>query len=229
LQAIKEEAQSIGMQGGLAEQSREINATLSANEDRMDRVFNFNLLLYKNNVLPPVLESMEHSLEMSSQGEALRIGGQTYRILQQVRFVATPPTWRDYLWMHYPYPELPNKILLPQTSAEEKVWSAEIYHAWDMGRDQAVEIFKINVNRLSRDFRGMLLYKKMLMKHMVSPVEVEKTELGITGNAGQMVIDDQSWKITSKPALQVHSKFWTPVMRERVNIKPPEGGESHES
>jgi defect in organelle trafficking protein DotC len=159
LTAIKEEAQSIGMQGGLAEQSVEINTILGSNEGKLDRVFNFNLLLYKNNVLPPVLESMEHSLEMSPSGEALRIGGQTYRIIQQVRFVSTPPTWRDYLWMNYPYPELPNKILLPQTAEEAKVWESEVYAAWGHGRDQAVEIFKINVNRLSRDLRGMLSFR----------------------------------------------------------------------
>ena len=206
--ALKDAAQALGMQAGLANESRKIDTYLEKQSQYLDQVYNFNMLMYKRNILPPVIESAQTTANIGDAGDDIRIAGQTYRIIRQVRFVTTPPSWRDYLVKHFKDPELPNKVLLPKDSIEQEIWSNNIAYGWNQGLKQAVSIFNIEDANLERDFEGMVLYKDLMIKHMISPSFVTKTYKGITGNGNHMTIDDQNWRITSKPQLQLHSKLW---------------------
>jgi len=57
----------------------------------------------------------------------------------------------------------------------------------------------------------MLLYKQLLVQNMISPFYVQKSAQGVTGSGNHMMVDDQTWQITSQPQLQLQSKFWQPV------------------
>jgi defect-in-organelle-trafficking protein DotC len=101
-QAIQEAAQSLGMQAGLNQESLEINAILTSQAGALDHIFDFNQVMYQDNVLPPVLNKANNLVNINSQGDTIRIAGVTYNILAPARFVTAPPTWRDYIWMSYP-------------------------------------------------------------------------------------------------------------------------------
>lgn len=210
--AVKEAAQSLGVQSGLYVESQKINAALNAHAGTLDEVFNFNLLLYHQNVLPPVIEQGNASLKIGAQSDTLNINGTTYNIIRQVRFVTAPPTWRDYLWMNYSKPQLPNKVLLPTTDAERAVWKATLAKSYEQGIEQGFTIYKINLARLVRDYNGMVLYKTLLARHMVSPFYVSGKELGVTGNKNHLVIDSRQLHIDNKPQLQIHSHIWKPIV-----------------
>jgi defect-in-organelle-trafficking protein DotC len=212
-QAIKDAALSLGMQAGLYYESVQINRVLGKNESQLDKVFDFGILLYENNVLPPVIVDASNMVHLNDEGDMMRIAGKTYKIASQVRFVTAPPTWRDYLWMSYPAPDMPNRHLLPKTALERQAWQYGVAQGWTLGVDQAVTIYKINLNRLVQDFDGMILYEDLLLKNMVSPFYVEKKYYGVTGSGSQMAIDDENWTITVKPELQLHSKLWNPIVQ----------------
>ena len=209
--AVQEAAEALGMQAGLYDQSQKINQILDAHAVTLDKIFNFNLLVYQQHVLPPVIEHAGESLNVGPANTTLRIDGETYNVVRQVKFVTAPPTWRDYLWMPYKQPELPNKVLLPRNDQERKIWREFIHQGWTEGEIQGEVIFKINLKRLERDYNGMVLYKSLLLRGMVSPFYVSSKESGITGNDSHMVIDDRTMAITNFPALQLHSKLWNPV------------------
>ena len=95
--AIKQVAESLGMQAGLAHESKVINNHLQQHAQQMDTVFNFNQLLYKHFLLPPVIVQSDNQIKVSDDGDMIRAGGNSYRIVKQVQFVTVPPTWRDYL------------------------------------------------------------------------------------------------------------------------------------
>jgi defect-in-organelle-trafficking protein DotC len=209
--AVKEAAESLGMQGGLAAESQVIDSQLQANAAKLDQIFNFNLVMYHQNVLPPVIVKANNLVNIDDEGDTIRIAGVTYRIVSQVKFVTAPPTWRDYLWMQYNAPQLPDKVLLPQNSQEQAIWTTNVQQGWQEGIAQALTIYKLNLNRMVRDFNGMLLYKQLLLQNMISPFYVTQTTHGVSGNGNQMMIDDQNLQITNTPQLQVHSKFWEPV------------------
>ena len=212
LQSLEQVAEELGMQTALAMESENIDRILEVHSHQLDKVFNFRLITFNDNVLPPVITSANNTFAIDDVGQNIRIGGQTYQIQSQVRFVATPPSWRDYLWMSYPYPDYPDKSLLPKTAEENAAWAVSIKTGWDLGLKQAVSIYNINLDRLLRDFNGMLLYRKLLVQDMVSPYHVSKQNLGVTGDNHAITIDDQAWQIDIAPALQVHSQYWLPVL-----------------
>ena len=121
------------------------------------------------------------------------------------------PTWRDYLIRSYPKPQLPNKVLLPKNDHERLIWKNAVVDGWNAGVQQAVKIYQLDLNQLTLDFNGMVLYKKLALRHMVSPYFVKKENHGVVGNGHQMTIDDRTYDITTKPQLQPLSKFWSPL------------------
>lgn len=209
--SLKDTAMSLGAQGGLAWSSTEINHWLDKQKKYLDSIFNFNAVMLEHGVLPPVLEVGDDSLNLADPN-TIRVADRTYKIVQQAQFATTPPNWREYLWLNYSKPELPDKTLLPRSSAEQKVWRDGIRAGWDKGVEQAYAIFQQSLARLKRDYNGMMLYRKLLKEHMISAPYVARTELGVTGDGNDMRINDQVLRIVEHPQLQTNSKGWQAIV-----------------
>jgi defect-in-organelle-trafficking protein DotC len=212
-EALKNTALSLGAQAGLHWRSDQINATLKEDSKIHDQTYSFNSLLLDHNVLPPVLTEARQTLNLDSP-DTIRIADQTYEIISQAKFVTTTPTWRDYLWMDYPQPRIPNEGILPHNNAEKKMWSEYSKKGWLHGIDQADEIYSENLSRLERDYKGMLLYRKLRTQNIVSAPFVARTELGITGGGSNLNVNDQILRITALPALQPNSARWKPILNQ---------------
>lgn len=209
--ALEDTAMSLGAQGGLAVTSKEVNNRLEADKWSLETIYNFNGMMLSHGVLPPVLVESDDSLNLADPN-TIRVADKTYKIVAQARFATTPPHWRDYLWMPFKKPELPDKVLLPRTEEERKIWAKAIKMGWDKGIEQSYNIFQQNLARLKRDYQGMILYRKLLQEKMVSPPYVSKTELGVTGNGTDMRINDQVLRITELPKLQTDSHTWKAIV-----------------
>lgn len=209
--ALQEAANSLGARTGLAWQGRNIDFYLQKESPFLDQAFDFNQLLLEHNVLPPVLAENNESMNVDND-DTLRTAEKTYRILQPSRFVTAPPNWRNYLWMTYKQPKLSDRSLLPQSPAETQVWDHFFREGWREGIDQANQIFTENLNRLKRDMIGMILYRELLAEHMVSAPYVAKSQLGVTGDASQLRINDEVIRITAQSQLQTDPNQWKPVL-----------------
>lgn len=209
--AIRQAATSLGARSGLAWQARNIDISLQAEEIFLDQIFDFNQLMLNHNAMPPVLVESDNNLALDND-DTLRINTKTYQIIRPARFVTAPPNWRDYLWMRFDQPDLTDRSLLPQTEAEAKLWNHFMKIGWNNGAQQADLIFTENLNRLKRDMLGMILYRKLLALHMVSAPFVAKAQLGVTGDATQLRINDQVLRITAQSELQPNAQKWRPVM-----------------
>jgi defect-in-organelle-trafficking protein DotC len=214
LQALREAAIHLGANGALAWRSVHINHSLEGSAKYLNHVFDFNQLLLKNNVLPPVLVQADDSINLANNN-AIRLASKTYKIEAPARFTTTPPTWRSYLQMNFSKPTLPNHSLLPTTQAEAKVWNAYLKQGWKQGLTQANQIFTVNLSRLKRDYNGMILYRKLLAQHMVSAPFVAKANLGVTGNSKEIRINDRVLRITAQSKLQTNSSKWTPIITDK--------------
>lgn len=214
VRSLKDSAMSLGARGGLAWASGHINEGLENDKKYLDSIFNFNVLMLEHGVLPPVLESSHTSLNLADPN-TVRVADRTYKIVKQARFTTTPPNWREYLWLTFVKPELPDKTLLPRNKAEQKAWQEGIKAGWSKGIEQAYTIFQQNLARLKRDYNGMLLYRKLLAAKMIKSPYVARTELGITGDANQMRINDQVLRIVEHAKLQTNPKRWKPIVVKR--------------
>lgn len=209
--SLEDSAMSIGAQGGLAWASSAINESINKDRKYLDTIFNFNVLMLNHGVMPPVLEVGDSSLNLADPN-TIRVADRTYKIVQQARFATTPPNWREYLLLTYSKPQLPDRTLLPKSPDELAIWKKGIRSGWDKGVQQAGSIFQQNMARLKRDYRGMLLYRKLLTERMISPPFVARTELGVTGDGNDMRINDQVLRIVEAPKLQTNSKNWNAVV-----------------
>ena len=210
--ALQKEAQRLGSRGALAAEAKIINHNLLSHKKRLKQAFNFRALMLKHNVLPPVLESADQYAHLNDS-RTLHIADKTYKIVKQARFVTNPPTWRDYLIMNYTAPEMPNKALLPKNNQEQKLWQKTIERAWHRGLNQARNIYADNLSRLKRDYKGMLLYRNLHAKNMVSKPYVAKANQGITSqdNNSQINIGDKILRITKLPELNPRSEEWKSI------------------
>lgn len=213
-QAMQDTALSLGAQAGLAARAKQINAILEKNDKQLSQAFNFHLLMLPHNVLPPVLVEGRDTLNLDAAC-TIRLSDRTYKILKQACFVTAPPYWRDYLWLNYKEPEMPHHSLLPENCQEQKIWDCFVTKGWDEGVRQADTIFAENLARLKEEYQGMVLYRKLLTQGMVSAPFVGRAELGVTGDAENLRINDQVLRITALPALQTNSQHWhaAPVSR----------------
>lgn len=214
LAALKQTSRGLGAQAGLAWRSQKVNIVLEQKKHNLNQVFNFSYLILNSNVLPPVLTEGQNILNLADD-QTIRIADHDYQIVYPPRFITAPPTWRDYLWMNYKKPELPNSTLLPKNSKEAAVWNQYVRVGWEEGIAQANEIFNTNLNRLTRDIKGMVLYRKLLRQNMVSAPFVAETDLGVTGGGNSMRVNDKVLRITSTSELKANSKVWQPVVAKK--------------
>jgi defect-in-organelle-trafficking protein DotC len=208
---IKETALSIGAQSGLAFRAKQLNAILTGRTQQLDQIFDFNALVLADHVLPPVLTQAQESLKLDGSN-AIRLADRTYKIVNQARFVTTPPNWREYLFMNYTQPAPPHPSLLPQNATEQAYWDQYVTQGWHNGILQANTIYADNLARLKRDYQGMLLYRKLLAQNIVSKPYVAKTNLGVTGGGSDLTVNDRVLRITALPQLSADPKTWKSVI-----------------
>lgn len=214
-QMVQEEALSLGAQAGLAARAKVINCQLEKNAAYLDQAFNFQLLLLPQNILPPVLVEGRHILNLADN-RTIRIADRTYLIIQQAKFITAPPHWRQYLFLDYKKPEIPEIAMCAKSREERKVWEKFIIQGWNDGIHQADGIYADNLARLKRDYTGMIRYRTLLAQHMVTPPYVAKTDLGITCDNAGMHVNDQVLRITALPHLCTEPECWRPaIINER--------------
>ncbi len=208
---LSDTAMSLGAQAGLAWASEKMNQLLNKDKVYLDSVFNFNAMMLSHGVLPPVLEQGNFTLNLNDPN-TIRVADKTYRIVQQARFATTAPNWRDFLWLTYSKPELPDKTLLPRNSEEQKIWKTAVHLGFEKGIEQAYSNFQQNLARLKRDYQGMILYRKLLQQKIINAPFVARTELGVTGDGDDLRINDQVLRIVELPRLQTEAGHWKAIV-----------------
>lgn len=226
--ALRETGMSVGARGGLTWRGAKINRTLEGESKQLDTVFNFQVLLLDDNVLPPVLIESRESLNLATP-YSIRVADRSYRILKQARFVTLVPTWRDYLIMDETIPEMPDKSLLPKTRKEREVWRIAVQQGWYQGIAQADMIYTENFARLKRDYQGMIRYRMLLAQNMVSAPQVAHRQMGVTGGGEELSVNDRTLTIQALPALRAESESWSPAVHNEKDegLHAIEGPEAH--
>jgi defect-in-organelle-trafficking protein DotC len=214
---LKEVALSLGAQAGLASRAKTIDNELVRQKRRLDAIFDFNTLVLQHNILPPVLLEGRNTFNLADT-QTIRVSDRVYKVSKQARFITTPPNWRQYLWMDFTTPEYPNATLLPKNHGERKLWDCYVEKGWKKGVEQADTILEENIGRIKEDFKGMILYRKLLAMNMVSPPYVSHTDLGVTGDGEEIHIDDRVLRITALPALNTNSSEWRAAVAKDENL-----------
>lgn len=215
VEAQKEAALSYGLRGGLAWRTYEINQRLDKFADPLSRIYNFRQLLMAAPggvyVEPPVIEEQLEALKIADAGQSAALTDKVLTITANAKLVTTARDWRNYLQRDWGVPDPPPDILLPTTDDERKNWEEWVKEGWQKGIEQADDIFAEDCARLTRDFTGMVRYRKLLAETIVSAPYAGLVQRGVTGGGLEMRIGDRAVTITGPAQLKPQSQTWRPI------------------
>jgi len=222
-QQIQQTAAAFGAQAGMMARARQIDDELAMNAAMYNKAFDFAKLELPGGVMPPVITEGRDSFNLSSP-DVLRAEGRLYDIVVPARLVASPPTWRDYLWMPTGKLEVPASTLLPTTSDERALWDVWVRRGWEEGDHLADAEFHANLARMQRDMLGMVRYRMLEAQGLVVAPVIRQDHLGVTGGGNTMAIDDRVIAIRQPARLDPDTHRWEfkkPVTNARDLISPP--------
>ncbi len=216
-EAIKEAALSYGVRGGLAMRTYEIRKELERRAGYLDRVFNFGQLLIPAPsgfmIEPPIISESVNAMLIESSGQEAATSDRIYNIVKNAKITSAPRTWRVYLERQWGAIDEPPDILRPENDEEREVWKTQVAKGWEIGYEQANDIFEEDLNKLVADFQGMVRYRTLLTQGMISPPAALQVDRGVTGDGKTMRIGDRAVQITGVPKLATGSEQWRPANR----------------
>ena len=207
-EAVAEESFAAGAQRGLLERSRKIYKLLESMSGELDQMYNFKMLM-AGKIMPPVITEAKETFQHDEDGQSARAAQTTWEIIVPAKIVASPPTWRDYLMTYIPKPADVDPVFLPKSSKEEESWEGTYCAGYESGYNQADLTFRANLNRLTRDYLGMVRFKTLAAQSIVTEPVLEEGRLGVTSKGKKLFVDDRVYKITTQSDWAAPSKWKT--------------------
>ncbi len=198
--AIRDAAHLVSLQTAVSYRYDQLLTDTRKYAHVLDTAFNFAPLMMTQGetlIMPPVLTRSGQSLRIEDSHTATT-SKTTYELLFPAKYISVVPDWHQYLMSQsFPEPEQPNPALLPRTNEERLIWRAAVRQGWAFGMEQAEEIYKTNISRMARDFRGITLYHLLTAQNLLSRAKTAKADMGIHINNNKMYIGQKVYRITS--------------------------------
>ncbi|MHB8565363.1 MAG: type IV secretory system conjugative DNA transfer family protein [Acidiferrobacteraceae bacterium] len=214
LRAVRDQAMTLGAQGGLYWRSRQIDAYLTRHGAQLSAVFNFAPLVLHGSVLLPSIARIAPDVRLSVDRRSMTQVLATYRIEHGAHLVAVTPTWRTWLTMPQHAPDLRQVpvALLPKNARERKDWHRWVAAGWNAGLGQADSEFKDRVRRLRARYLGMLRFLRLADAGVVSVPRVGEGRYGI--QVGRRVLHDgvRIFRVTAEPRFLAEQAWRAPVL-----------------
>lgn len=209
------EALSVGTLAGSYYASKKINEMLNAESRYFDLSYDFSdsVISYKGAfILPPAVSERKDQTEI--------IGGKIFVVKRQVfsmdttaRFVYEIPTWRNYLLLTPPKPELPDNSLLPRSKDEVKQWEQAVEKGWKTGVKQAVYVVNGRFAKMARDLIGYDRYHLLVAAKALSEPKIKHTFTPVSGGGFELSIEDSVVEIVVNPMLSTDRYNWQSIPR----------------
>jgi defect-in-organelle-trafficking protein DotC len=132
----------------------------------------------------------------------------TWEIREDAKVAISPPSWRDYLIQHYAVNDEVNPLIRPKDSKEEKQWAADVKKGWDAGIAQADSLFEVNLDRLARDFRGIVRFHRLAEQNVLAVPDFAAGDLGVTVNGRKMDVNQRLFQITGQSKFNADPARW---------------------
>ncbi len=215
--AIKEVARLVALQTGISWRYEQLMNETKKYNHILDQTFNFAplVIIYGDTlVLPPVLSSAGSSIRVESSTTATT-ALKTYEMLHDARFITAVPSWREYLMANnFPQPEQAHMALLPRTSEEKAIWKGAIKEGWQLGVEQADELYRDNIFRLVRDYKGILLYHMLAAEKLLTEPKLADSAFNTHISKNKMFINQRVFKIVGPSRFNPNSAEWEALVKK---------------
>ena len=194
MRVIGDTASTMGFQMGFRHQYARLLAAAKTRSNEFEKAFDFRRLLIDGRVLPPVIRWSGPAINVESDDYATEVEAQ-YRIVSPAKIVSSPPSWEQYLEADMEVLK-PAAEILPDGGDERSVWRESAKKGWAEGAAHAYEVFEMNLNKLVSDYRGILRFKMLAERGLVSVPVLARGDLGIRVGKDVLSMDQKSFRIT---------------------------------
>jgi len=194
IRVVMDTASTTGFQAGFRHQYAKLLKAAKARSHEFEKAFDFRRLLIDDRVLPPVIRWSGAAINVESDVFATEVEAQ-YRIVSPARIVSTPPTWESYLDADMEVLK-PAREVLPRDGDERSAWREAAQKGWNEGVAHAYDVFEMNMNRLVSDYRGILRFKMLAERGLVSVPVLARGDLGIRVGKDILNMDQKTFRIT---------------------------------
>lgn len=212
-QMLREAGHTVGFRGGKAERAWELREALNTRAVRLSALYDFRTLISRQGWLPPVIDEAVDVAHITP--EQIRTANRVYEIILPERFVSNPPSWRSWLLAGLPTQPAdgPESQVVPENGAQRHLWQAAVREGWQEGRESADQILAANFNRLTRDYRGMLLYSQLLRQGYITAPVVTDQQRTVSGDRRKLTTGDRVRKLKQHAGFVSDKTQWQPVIQ----------------
>lgn len=204
---IRDAAMIYSSQCALRHYTSIIYSELNSKADILDRSFNFQPLMLDRNVVPPVVGQSDRTVDQIDKNHIV-LADRSYQILKHGFFTTVPLTWRDYLIFPLYDPPPPEQMMLPTNSIEREIWQRYVKEGWIIGKEQAFEMFKNNLNKLNQDYLGMVTFHRLFQQGLMTAPIIQEIENGIIMDKDRMNINHKILSIAQQAFLENNTSRW---------------------
>ena len=202
--AMRDAALGFGMQSGLVRRSFELARVLDRYERQLDRVYRFDRVLIERDgfqVLPPVVVETTEAFQREHDGRRAATARRVLRIERPAEVVGRAPRWRSYFERAWEPARAPSAVLFPRDAAEAALWRAWVKEGWVEGTRLAEDVFVADLDRLNRDFEGVVRWRVLQAQRMVTAPELGVTHRAVVGGGREMRVGARAIEIEADARL----------------------------
>jgi defect-in-organelle-trafficking protein DotC len=212
-QLLEESGRNAGFRGGKAERAWEIRQALDGQIERLDRQYDFRTLISREGWLPPVIDEAVDVAHITPR--QIRTASHVYENIIPERFVSNPPSWRTWLLAGLSSASTDSPIsITAENSVQKALWQAAVRQGWGEGRQSADQTLEANFNRLTRDYRGMLLYSQLLRQGFITAPVVTDQQQTVTGDGQKLTTGDRVRNLKDNARFIPDKTQWQPIIRK---------------
>lgn len=211
-QMLTEGGRTTGFRGGKAQRAWELRHDLELRAKQLDSTYDFRPLISSRGWLPPVITEAVSVANITP--DQIRTASHVYEIIQPERFVSNPPTWRGWLMAGLSTipPDAPEGGQIPENGVQRDIWQAAVNEGWAEGRQSADETLEANVNRLTRDYNGMLQYVLLRRQNLITAPVVTDRQQTVTGDSNKLTTGDRERRLENRAGFITDRSKWKPII-----------------
>ncbi|RMR69882.1 hypothetical protein ALP80_200096 [Pseudomonas savastanoi pv. fraxini] len=212
-QLLEESGRNTGFRGGKAERAWELRQALEGQIGRLNTLYDFRTLISREGWLPPVIDEAVDVAHITPR--QIRTASHVYEIIVPERFVSNPPSWRTWLMAGLSSSGPDETVAVtPENRLQKALWQAAVRKGWGEGRQSADQTLEANFNRLTRDYRGMLMYSQLLRQGFITAPVVTDQQQTVTGDRQKLTTGDRVRSLKENAGFVPDKTQWHPVIRK---------------
>lgn len=206
IKVVEDTAMAAGIQAGVAWKYRKLFDEFEKRDTELCQIFDFGLLLLEGDVLPPVIVEVGPAIRVEKKSAYTSVI-KHYKIIEDARFTSVPISWRDYFSYKFTNKESINAVLLPKNEQEKEIWKSKTREGFKKGVEHATILFLSQFSKLVRDFRGMILYHKLVKQNIITPPTIARGDYRTTVKDKELMIGERVFRVVMDSSFQ-DEKEW---------------------